>query len=395
MADPPDGAVELGPRRILILAGEPSGDAHAAVVAAGLRRRWPGVELVGLGGPAMASAGVTLLRELDELAVMGFVEVLGRIRFFRQLERELGSLLRANDLDLVLPVDYPGLNLRVAKKAHQLGVPVVYYIGPQVWAWKAGRASLLARIADRVAVILPFEVPIYEAAGAQVEYVGHPLMESPVPEPPPGFLEELGLAPDRPVLAVFPGSRRQEIRRHLEPFLRIAREVVSRRPEVQVVVSRAPTVPVSEFTEVGVPVTDDVGALRQVATAGLVKSGTSTLEAALAGLPFVVAYKTHPVTYWLAKRLVQVPHIALANLVLGSRVVPEFVQGQVTPTEVANALMPLLDPSSQERTGMLKALAGVPAALGGPGSAGRVVELVEDVLVDRRTRGRPKSPPAP
>ena len=376
------------PRRILILAGEASGDDHGGHVARLIRERWPGVELLGLGGPSMEAAGVRLLRPLHELAVMGFVEVLGRLAFFRRLEKELVALLADGDIDLVLPIDYPGLNLRMARHAKAAGIPVVYYIGPQVWAWKAHRAALLSATADRIAVILPFEVPIYEAEGGRVEFVGHPLLDRDPVHPPPDFHERLGLDPERPLLALFPGSRRQELGRHLPVFTGAAEEVLSRDPSVQVAVGKAPTLPREHYSSVRFPLTEDGTSLRAVATAGLVKSGTSTLEAALDGMPFVMAYKTHPLTYVLAKRLVRVPHIALANLVAGSRVVPELIQGDAKPGPLADALMPLLREGSVERATMVEGLKSVRGALGQGGAARRVVELVDQVLQERAGAGR-------
>ncbi|NNF28594.1 MAG: lipid-A-disaccharide synthase, partial [Gemmatimonadetes bacterium] len=239
MAGPPrrhEGAPAL---RILILAGEASGDAHGSHVAREIRRRWPSVSLLGLGGPRMAQAGVELLRGLDDLAVMGFVEVLGRLAFFRRLEGELRTLITGGAVDLVLPIDYPGLNLRITERAHEAGVPVVYYISPQVWAWKAHRAARLAQWADRIAVILPFEVPIYEAVGGAVSFVGHPLLDETENIDTERFMDSMGLDPDRPVLALFPGSRRQELKRHLGPFLDVASAVGERRPDVQTVLGKA------------------------------------------------------------------------------------------------------------------------------------------------------------
>lgn len=384
MAEPPPPTTAEGdPRRILILAGEASGDAHGSHVARALNARWPETELVGLGGQEMARAGVELLRELDDLAVMGFAEVVARLPFFRKLEGELTALIDSGSVDLVLPIDYPGLNLRIARHAHRAGVPVVYYIGPQVWAWKAHRARALAEAADRIAVILPLEVPIYEAEGGHVEFVGHPLLDEQPPPAPPDFIPSLGLDPGRPILALFPGSRRQELDRHLPEFTAAAREVARRRPEVQAAIGRAPSLPAELFEGAGLPVTTDGASLRDVATAGLVKSGTSTLEAALAGMPFVMAYRTHPLTWLLAKRLVRVPHVALANLVAGEGVVEEFLQGQVQAGPLADALLPLLDPGDPKRARVLRGLERVRGALGRGGAAVRVAELAAEVWAER------------
>lgn len=367
-------------RRVLILAGEASGDAHGAHVAREIGRRWPGVEIVGLGGERMAAAGVRLISGLDELAVMGFAEVVRRLPFFRRLERRLVRLLREERPDLVLPIDYPGLNLRIAARAAGLGIPVLYYIGPQVWAWRSGRAARLSRLADRIAVILPFEAELYRRHGGRAVFVGHPLLEEEIRPDPARLARSLGVERGRPVLALFPGSRVQELRRHARPFTAAARELQRRIPDLAVIVSRVSFLPASAYGLFPFPATGDAASLRALATAGLVKSGTSTLEAALAGMPFAVAYITHPATFFVARRLVKVPHVALANLVAGRRLVPEFVQRDMTREVVADALEPLLDEGSAERREMVAGLKAIGAALGSPGAAGRVVDLVEEVL---------------
>ena len=364
----------------MILAGEASGDAHGARVAHEIRRRWPGVEMVGLGGPGMAGAGVRLLAGLDELAVMGFVEVVRRLPFFRRLERRLVRLLENEPPELVIPVDYPGLNLRIAAHAARSGIPVLYYIGPQVWAWKAGRAERLSRLANRIAVILPFEAALYRAHGGRAHFVGHPLLDEEINAEPHSLARGLGVEPGRPVLALFPGSREQELRRHTGPFIATARELQRRVPELAVIVSRVPSLARSAYRSFPFPMTEDAHSLRALATAGLVKSGTSTLEAALAEMPFAVTYVAHPVTFLLARRLVRIPHVALANLVAGDRVVPEFIQGDMAPLAVADALEPLLDRSSPEREAMVAGLRKIRHALGSPGAAARVVDLAEEVL---------------
>lgn len=367
-------------RKVMILAGEASGDAHGARVAHEIRRRWPAVEMVGLGGEGMVRAGVRVLSGLDELAVMGFVEVVRRLPFFRRLERRLVRLLKEEPPDLVIPIDYPGLNLRVAEHAARLGIPVLYYIGPQVWAWRAGRAERLARLANRIAVILPFEAPLYRTHGGRAHFVGHPLLDEEVRAEPGSLARGLGIEPERPVLALFPGSRAQELRRHTAPFIATARELQRRLPDLAVIVSKVPSLADTAYRPFPFPATEDAHSLRALATAGLVKSGTSTLEAALAELPFVVTYITHPATFFLARRLVRVPHVALANLVAGERVVPEFIQRDMVPGAVADALEPLLDRSSPEREVMVAGLRRIRHALGSPGASVRVVDLAEEVM---------------
>lgn len=377
---------------VFLSAGEPSGDLHGAEVARELALRWPGVRLRGLGGPRMEREGVELLAGLDRLAVMGFAEVVRDLPFFYRLERQVRRELRETPPDLVIPIDYPGFNLRLARRAHEAGIPVLYYIAPQVWAWKQERAARLARHADRLAVILPFEEPLFRKHGAKVSFVGHPLAEAMDGLPPrESFCRGLGLDPERPILALFPGSRRQELHRHLLLFAEAAEEVRRTRQEVQPVVAASGDLPAEAYSEVPYARSDDPEALLHHARAALVKSGTSTLQAALTGTPMVIAYRTHPLTFRLARRLVRVPHIGLANLVAGERVAPELLQDAATPGALARALAPLLV-DGLEREKALRGLSRVRRSLmpAGPERpvARRVVELAAELLPPERTGGR-------
>jgi len=332
----------------------------------------------------MQDAGVELLAHTDELAVMGFAEVLRHLPFFVRLMGRVQRSFDDRQPDLVIPIDYPGFNLRLARRARARSIPVLYYIAPQVWAWHRSRIHGLARAADRLAVILPFEEELFREAGARVSFVGHPLLDLAAARESRGaFLEAIGLDPGRPVLALFPGSRAQEVARHLDLFQDAASLVTGSNPDVQPVIAAGGAVATEAYRGSGYPLTSDSWELLHHADTALVKSGTSTLQAALTGTPLVVAYRMHPVSFALARRLVRVPHIALVNLVAGERIAKELIQEQATPEALAAALRPLL-PGGAERERALAALARVRAklAIGEAGEevAERVVALAAELV---------------
>jgi lipid-A-disaccharide synthase len=374
-------APDAGAPTIFLSAGEESGDLHGAALARALRSAIPGVRLLGLGGGRMEAEGVRLMAGLSELAVMGFAEVVRHLPFFIGLRRRVFAALEAEGVDLVIPIDYPGFNLRLARRAHGRRLPVLYYIAPQVWAWHRSRVRDLARDADRVAVVLPFEEAFLRERGVKATFVGHPLLDAPPPPlPRDGWAQAHGLDPARPILALFPGSRAQEVSRHLALFRAAAEKVVAARPEVQPVFGAPPALDAAAYAGAGWPTIPSGGGLLRYATAALAKSGTTTLEAALAGTPLVVAYRMNRLSYALARRVVKVPHIALANLIAEARVAPEFVQDAATPEALASALLPLLDTGSPERRRMLEGWGRVQARMGGPGASARTAEMAAELL---------------
>jgi lipid-A-disaccharide synthase len=370
---------------ILLSAGDPSGDQHGAAVAAALLDRWPHASLFGLGGPRMSAAGVELLADFDDIAVMGFVEVVGKVPFFLKLLRLVTAEIQARNTHLVLPIDYPGFNLRLARQAHSGGTPVLYYIAPQVWAWHRSRTRQLASYTNRLAVVLPFEEDIFRAAGAHATFVGHPLLDRPpLHTDRVKFCAALGLDPGRPILALFPGSRAQDVQQHLQLFVETAARVRAQHPYVQPVIASAHTVHASTYGDLSLARSADPRELLTHARAALVKSGTSTLEAALTGTPMVIAYRMHPLSYMLARALVRVDHIGLVNLVAGERLMPELIQHDANPAALATALSPFLLETA-ERDRAVAGLERVRNALAAPGqhertAAQRVSDLAAELI---------------
>jgi lipid-A-disaccharide synthase len=364
-------------REILFVAGEASGDLHAAGVARALGEMGAPYSLAGIGGDAMRDAGVQLLAHVEKLAVMGFVEVLKHVPLHYRLAKALRQRIRSGSVAVVVLIDYPGFNMKIAAAAREAGVPVLYYITPQVWAWGAKRLPELARTITKAAVILPFEEELLTKHGIDATFVGHPLLDRAKALPDrAGARAALGIAPDDRLLALFPGSRGQEIARHLDPFVETARELQRRDPSLKVVVSAAPHVTIPP-ARCPFPLVHSASfTVLRAADAAMCKSGTTTLEAAVAGCPLVVAYRTSAITYAAARRLVKIPYIGLVNVVAGREVAPEFVQDALVPARIADTLAELLDTRSPRRAAMIEELQRVRASLGEPGAAGRVARMI-------------------
>lgn len=366
-------------REILILAGEASGDLHGAILAERLRALRPEAPLIGTGGVRMRTAGVELIMEHE--GVVGFVEVLKHIPSHWRLLNTLKARLATGSVGLVVCIDYPGFNMRVASAAAAMGIPVLYYITPQVWAWRAGRLRTMAKVITKAAVILPFEEQLLRGAGIDATFVGHPLLDRALALPDQAMARErLGMAPEGEVLALFPGSRAEEIKRHLADFLAVARVLEAKRPGLKVVLSVAPTIGLRD-DEVPVPLIRSASfEVLRAADVALCKSGTTTLEAAVAGTPCAIVYRTSAISYAIAKRLVKIEHIGLLNIVAGRTVAPEFVQDAFQPAAVAAALEPLFERGGAARESMLSGLADVRAKLGQPGASLRVAEMAAGML---------------
>jgi lipid-A-disaccharide synthase len=377
----------------MISCGEPSGDLYAGALATELLRADPSTVITGFGGDRLRGAGASLVGDFSGLSVTGLLEVarvLPRIyATYRRLVREAETTRP----DVLVAIDFPDFNFILARAVRKLGVPVVYYISPQLWAWRRGRMKTMRRIADRVLVIFPFEEAIYRAAGIPVQWVGHPLLDvMPAPPARERFLSGLGMDPDRPVVAVLPGSRQNELRTILPDLVRAGAIIRSRVPHAQFVVARAPHLADAAFE----PLEQLPGAVAVVegqpdgvlasADVALVASGTVTVQAALHECPMVVVYRLSALTYRLGKPFVHVSTYAMANLVAGRRVVPELIQHAFTPERVAaEALRVLTDPA--HAASVRRDLREVRGKLGTPGASRRAADAVREVA--RHGRHKP------
>jgi len=369
----------------MISCGEPSGDLYAAALARELRDLDPGVELSGFGGERLRAAGADLVGDFGGLSVTGLLEVARVLPRTYATYRRLVAHAAAARPAVFVAIDFPDFNFRLARAVGALGVPVVYYIGPQLWAWRPGRMKTMRRIAGRVLVIFPFEEALYREAGMAVEWVGHPLLDLARPaEPRAAFLARQGLDPGKPVVALLPGSRRNEVRQILPDLVDAVRVIRARQPGLQVVLARAPHLPDAVFAPAmapgaGLPAIRIVeGAADTVLAAAdlaLVASGTITVQAALHECPMVVVYRLSPITYRIGRPFVRVDTFAMANLVAGRRVVPELIQGDFTPDAVAREALALL--TDRDASARMRAdLRAVRAKLGPPGASRRAAEAV-------------------
>ena len=385
---------------LLVVAVEASADLHGAAVLRELRALRPGLRAFGGGGALLRAEGCETLVRAEDLSVMGIAEVVPALpRIFRAL-RTLRRAAEARRPRVALLIDSPDFNLRLARKLRRLGIRVAYFIGPSVWAWRTYRVRQIARDVTRMLVILPFEAEFYARHGVKAVYVGNPLADglrprlpsptiatptaTPTPTSRPDLRRALGLAPGRPVLALLPGSRRQEIRRIWPALLAAARLLRERMPDLQLVVPVAPTVQ-RDWLRTDLPVTFVEGRAPEVlgaADAAVVASGTATLEAALAQVPTVVVYRLSWLSWIVGRLLVRVPFVSLVNLLAGRRLVPELLQRDCTGARIAESAAPLLHPGEGREAqleGMRRIRAGL-APAGAPGAARRAAEEVAALL---------------
>ena len=365
--------------RIFFSAGESSGDIHGANLIRALREEDPALICEGLGGHRMAEAGMELRHDLAERGIMGFVEIIRAFPYVRRVFNETVAYLRQTPPDLVVVIDYPGFNLRLAKRCKALGIPVVYYISPQVWAWKKKRIYTIAENVEKMLVILPFEKEIYDEIGLDCTYVGHPLLD---------HIQTIDATDTfktgrQPVIGLLPGSREQEIERIMPTLIAVARGIQEAHPDARFIVPCVDTRREDQIKSItgDFPLETAVGLTYDVLRAArfcLVASGTATVETTLFRVPMIVIYKVAPVTYWLAKKLVNVEAIAMVNILAGKKIVPEFVQDAADLETILPLALTLIEDSSERKT-MLDGLDNVRRILGDQGASKTAAREVIEV----------------
>ncbi len=369
-------------KRVLIVAGEASGDLYGGQLIREVAGIAPRVSFLGIGGASMRDAGLDALVRSEDISVVGLVEVIRHLGVIKRALKRVTESIRATRPDLVLLIDFPDFNFRVARAARKANVPVFYYISPQVWAWRRGRVKTLAGLVDKMIVIFPFEVDIYREAGVDVEFLGHPLVD---------VVRQYRKRPVQakrrhPVVALLPGSRRGEIERHMPVMLEAARIIAGQIPDASFTIPLAPTLQREDIgrylEDFPIPVTVREGAFHEVvagADAAVVSSGTATVETALMGTPMVVIYRLNALTFALARLLVRVPYIAMVNLISGRLVVPELIQNEASGEAIARELLVILKDDAK-RGRMKKELGEVAARIGEPGASRRVARRVVEFL---------------
>lgn len=379
-------------REVMIVAGEASGDLHGANLVRAMLSQEPSLRFCGMGGQALREAGVELLCDAAKLAVVGLVEVLSHLGDILRARRALIERLRDHRPALLILIDYPDFNLLLAKQAKKLGIPVFYYISPQIWAWRSSRVHAIKRLTDRVAVILPFEQAFYAQYGYQVDFVGHPLMDSVKPGLSPAAFRELHrIEPTRKLVGLLPGSRRKEVAALLPDFLAAAELLAKDQPQAYTfLIPQAPTICRALLEAHGLAawrdrfdyriITEDRYAMMAACDAAVAASGTVLLELAILGVPVVAAYRVSPHTYFLGRLLIRSVHFfSLVNLIGEREIIPELLQKEVTPERIAQQLQAMLE-DAQTRASILAGLQEVKARLGAPGASERAAAVALDIL---------------
>lgn len=371
-----------------MIAGEASGDMHGAALAKEILDEQNDIQLFGIGGDNMISAGVNTLYHIRDMAFLGFAEVVKHLPFILKVEKSIIEIVKREKIELAVLIDYPGFNLRLAKKLKKLGLKIIYYISPQIWAWRKGRINKIRERVDKMIVVFPFEEEMYKRGNVNVEYVGHPLIERVESynfKTKAELYKELQLDEEKEVLLVLPGSRKHEIEKLL-PVLSNASEQLASKFNMQVVIACAESIDESYLKKfVSIPnyriVKGNTYNLFKHSKFGIIKSGTSTLEAAIFALPFIAVYSTSKFTYEMAKRLIKVQNIAMPNIIMGNEVVKEFIQDDVNPDAIVNYCENLLNDSNKIDE-LVSNLIQVKNKLGGIGASQNAAKIILKELHD-------------
>ena len=365
---------------ILIVAGEVSGDIQGGKLVKAIKELSPEIKIAGIGGDNMSSAGMELLRSVDEMSFLGFTEIIKHLPFVRKVMNELLKWIEIERPKIVLLIDYPGFNLRLAEKAKKLGCKIIYYISPQIWAWGKGRIKKIAGVVDQMIVIFPFEEELYRNAGVAVEFVGHPILENlEVNSSKEDFFSENDLDSDEILIGLLPGSRTQEVESLYKTMIDAVELLKSEFPNAQSITAKSPVLDNTVYDKIAgndrLKQTNKTYDVMKHSDLLFVASGTATLESACFGTPFIVVYRVSPISWFIGKMLVKIDSIGLVNIVAGKKIVPELLQSDLTPARLAReALNILKDEKSYAETS--SELLKVKKLLGEPGASKKAAEII-------------------
>jgi len=378
-----------------MIAGEASGDLHGSHLVKEMLSLDPRLQFYGVGGEKMKNEGVELIADSKEMAVVGITEVLLKLKSIYRIYRKLKNSLATHSPSLVILIDYPDFNLRFAREAKKKNIPIVYYISPQVWAWRKGRIKKIGRLIKKMIVIFPFEKKIYEQAKIDVDFVGHPLLDSIRSQfSPEEAFQKFSLTSGVATIGLLPGSRMNEVRRHLPPMIEAIPLISKHINPVQFIVPVAPGLDLGDVQNlVGSKrenirvVENNIYDVMRISDVVIVASGTATIEAAIMGAPMIVVYRVSPLTYLLGKMLIKVKNIGMVNIIAGKTVVPELIQKDVTPQKITGAVVRILEnPSKQEE--MKKELSSLKEKIGNPGASFRAAQIIISLLQRHAYNGK-------
>ena len=362
--------------KFFIIAGEPSGDLHGGKLIKALKKLELQISFIGHGGDSMKNEGMKIVKHINDLSIMGFFEIIKHLPRMIMIMNKTVKLIRKLQPDRIILIDYPGFNLRLAKKIANLKIPITYFILPQAWAWKESRVEILKAVCDQAISIFPFEQKWYQSKNYIVDYLGHPFMDRQhVQETTKSFYSRHNLEIDNPILVLLPGSRQQEVDRHWPIFDKTVKLLRIKIPNLQILIAKSPHVVLPKISN-DYKIEIDSHKAIITATVALVASGTATLECAIEDIPMVNCYKLSPISWKIAKTLIKIKYSSMVNLIAGERIVPEILQNDMTPNKIVSALIPLFNKESEIRLKMLKEYSKIRESLGTPGFYNRAAELI-------------------